>query len=329
MDKIRWGVLGVATIAVEKVIAAMQRGAHCEVMAIASRSADKAQAAAARFGLARVYGSYDALLADDEIDAVYIPLPNHLHVPWSIKALEAGKYVLCEKPIAPNADEARMLVEAGAEHPKLKLMEAFMYRHHPQWVTARRLVTEGRIGALRTIDSAFTFFSDDPAEIVNQVDLGGGALLDIGCYPVSLSRFLFGREPERVLASIEYDPVFRTDRLTSGILDFGDGTGTFTCSTQLPDHERVQILGTEGRIEIEVPFTPAPDHACRLRHETDAGIEEIVLDPCDQYTLQAELFARAIIDDTPVPTPIEDAVANMQVIDALFASAAHGTWEQP
>ena len=261
MDKIRWGVLGTASIAIEKVIPAMQRGARCEVVAVASRSEDLAKIYATQFGLRRAYGSYEALLADGEVDAIYNPLPNHLHVPWSIKALEAGKHVLCEKPIARTAAEAEALVTAAGRHPHLKLMEAFMYRHHPQWAAAWRMVVDGSIGVLRTIDSAFTFFSDDPNEIVNQADIGGGALLDIGCYSVSLSRFLFGREPERVLATIEHDPVFRTDRTTSGVMDFGDGTGTFTCSTQLADSERVQILGTTGRIEIEAPFTPDPDQA--------------------------------------------------------------------
>jgi predicted dehydrogenase len=326
MRKIRWGVLGVATIATDKVIPAMQRSAYGEVVAIASRSAERARAAATRFGLRRSYGDYDALLADPGIDAVYIPLPNHLHVPWSIRALEAGKHVLCEKPIALTAAAAETLVEAGRRHPNLKLTEAFMYRHHPQWETARRLVVDGNVGTLRTIDSTFTFFSDDPAEIVNRADIGGGALLDIGCYSVSLSRFLFGREPERVCAAVDYDPVFRTDRLTSGMMDFGVGTGTFTCGTQAPDCERVRIFGTAGRIEIETPFTPAPDHACNLLHQTDAGAETIALDPCDQYTIQADAFARAILDDTPVPTPIADAVANMRVIDAFFRSAADGGW---
>jgi predicted dehydrogenase len=231
--KIRWGVLGVAKIATEKVIPAMQKCQDAEVAAIASRTLEKAQAAARRLGLGKVYGSYEELLADPDIDAIYNPLPNHLHVPWSIKALEAGKHVLCEKPIGLSAADGQTLVEAGRRHPRLKLMEAFMYRHHPQWITARRLVAEGRIGPLCTVQTLFSYFNDNPRDVRNQAAIGGGGLLDIGCYAVSLSRFLFDREPQRVLGIVEFDPQFGTDRLASGMLDFGSGTGTFTCGTPI------------------------------------------------------------------------------------------------
>jgi predicted dehydrogenase len=337
--KVRWGILGTARIGTEKVIPAVQRGELCEVIAIASRSADSAAAAAARLGIAKSYGSYEELLADADVDAVYNPLPNHLHVPWSIRALEAGKHVLCEKPIALSSAEALELVAAGRRHPHLKLMEAFMYRHHPQWIRAREIVTTGGIGDLRTVSTLFSYFNADPGNIRNQAGIGGGALMDIGCYPISLSRFLFDAEPHRVLALVETDPALGTDRLESAILDFGRGTSTFTTSTQLVPYQRVQILGTTGRVEIEIPFNAPPDRPCRMWHETgggfvsgsagsgDAGgIEELVLDVCDQYTIQGDLFARAILDDGPVPTPIEDAVANMRVIESLVESGRRGTW---
>ena len=327
--QIRWGILGVAKIATEKVIPAMQRGQFSQVVGIASRTLEKATAAARKLGLPKAYGSYEALIADPDIDAVYNPLPNHLHVPLSIKALEAGKHVLCEKPIALTAAEGQTLVDAGLRFPKLKLMEAFMYRHHPQWVTAKRLVTEGQIGQLRTIQSLFSYFNNDGGNIRNRAELGGGGLMDIGCYPISVSRFIFGREPSRVFGHVEYDPQFQTDRIASAILDFGDGTGTFTCGTQLFPYQRVHIVGTTGRIEIEIPFNAPPDRPCRMWHATSGSTSEITLATCDQYTIQGDLMSRAILNDTPVPTPITDAVGNMRAIEAIIAAGKSGAWVQP
>ncbi|HKP84653.1 MAG TPA: Gfo/Idh/MocA family oxidoreductase [Blastocatellia bacterium] len=327
MSKVRWGVLSTAKIAVGKVIPAMQKSDHCRVDAIASRSLDRALAAAASLGLAKAYGSYEELLADSEIDAIYNPLPNHLHVEWSIKALEAGKHVLCEKPIGLTSREGERLLEAAAKHPRLKVMEAFMYRHHPQWQLAKRLVDEGKIGGLRTIQSFFSYYNTDPENIRNQAEIGGGSLMDIGCYSISLSRFIFGAEPERVFAVIEYDPKFGTDRMASGILDFGRGTSTFTCSMQLVPYQRVNIFGTEGRVEIEIPFNAPSDRPCLMWHQSGDAVEEIVLGICDQYTIQGDLFSQAILTNSAVPTPLEDAVANMKVIEALVKSAKSGSWE--
>ena len=326
MNKLRWGILSTAKIGTAKVIPAMQRGEFTEVVAIASRDAQRAKAAAAELGIPKSHGSYEALLADPDVDAVYNPLPNHLHVPWSIQALEAGKHVLCEKPIGLSADEGRQLVAAGTKHPRLKLMEAFMYRNHPQWQTARQLVRDGKIGELRTIQSFFSYFNDDPANIRNQADIGGGALMDIGCYPISVSRFIFEAEPQRVFGIVEFDPTFKTDRLASAVLDFGRGTSTFTCSTQLVPYQRVNISGTRGRVEIEIPFNAPPDKPCRLWHEHDGTNDEIAFPICDQYTIQGDLFAQAVLNDTPVPTPIEDAVGNMEVIEAVIASGRSGEW---
>jgi predicted dehydrogenase len=304
----------------------MQKGQFCEVAAIASRELEKARAAAERLGIDKAYGSYEELLADPEIEAIYNPLPNHLHVPWSLKALAAGKHVLCEKPIGLSAAEAQQLLEAAQSSPQLKVMEAFMYRHHPQWQRARQIVVEGGIGELRTIQSFFSYFNADPRNIRNQAGIGGGGLMDIGCYPISLSRFIFGAEPGRVFGVLEFDPVFGTDRLASGILDFGRGTATFTCGTQLAPYQRVNICGTDGRVEIEIPFNAPPDRPCRMWHQTQAGAEEILFEVCDQYTIQGDLFSRAVIDGTEVPTPLIDAVANMRVIEAVFQSARRGTW---
>ncbi len=326
MKKIRWGILSTARIGTEKVIPAMQQGTHGEVTAIASRRLDTAQAAAARLGIPKAYGSYEALLADPDIDAVYNPMPNHLHVPWSIKALEAGKHVLCEKPIGLTAADGQRLLDAARRYPHLKVMEAFMYRHHPQWQRARQLVRQGKIGVLRTIHSFFSYYNDDPGNIRNQADLGGGGLMDIGCSNISLSRFLFDAEPRRVCGLVEYDPQFHTDRLASGLLDFDVGAATFTCSMQLVPYQRVHLFGARGRVEIEIPFNAPPDRPCRLWVHHDGETDEIVLDGVNQYTIQGELFAQAVLHDTPVPTPLDDAVANMRVIEAIVESAKRGEW---
>lgn len=326
MNKIGWGILSTARIGTEKVIPAMQASRHGEVRAIASRGVDRAQAAAERLGIGKAHGSYEALLADPDVDAVYVPLPNHLHVDWSIRALEAGKHVLCEKPVGLDAADARRLLDAAAAYPRLKVMEAFMYRFHPQWRRTLAWVAEGAVGELRTVQSFFSYFNDDPGNIRNQAGMGGGALMDIGCYNVSLSRLLFRGEPRRVFGLMERDPAFGTDRLTSGVLDFDGGSASFTCATQLAPWQQVQVLGDRGRVQIDIPFNAPPDRSCRIWRQVDGAIEEERFEACDQYTLQADAFARAVLDDTPVPTPLEDAVANLAVMDALCRSAREGTW---
>ena len=331
MDKVRWGVLSTAKIGRQKVIPATQRSQFGVVTAIASRDLARAKSAAAELGIEKAYGSYQELLSDRNVDAVYIPLPNHLHVPWSQRALKAGKHVLCEKPVGLSVAEAEQLAGAAAARPKLKIMEAFMYRFHPQWQMAREIVREGRIGQLRTIHTHFSYYNDDPQNIRNQRDMGGGALMDIGCYPISLSRFIFDAEPQRVLGHVERDPGTEVDRLSSAVMEFFQGTATFTCATQLVPYQRVNIFGTSGRIEIEIPFNAPSDQPCRVWAQTGTQpgtpIEEIRLETCDQYTLQADAFAKAILEDAPVPTPLADAVANMRVIERVQASAAKNAWQ--
>jgi predicted dehydrogenase len=304
----------------------MQRGEYSEIVAIASESLERGKAAAVQLGIQQVYGSYEELLADDNIDAVYIPLPNHLHVPWTKKALAAGKHILCEKPIGLKTAEAEDLLAAAKKHPHLKVMEAFMYRHHPQWRKAQQLVNEGKIGDLRTINSFFSYYNADPGNIRNMAEIGGGGLMDIGCYCISLARFIFGKEPQRVLGKLEYDPEFKTDRLCSGLLDFGDQSSTFTCATQLTPYQRVNIFGTEGRIEIEIPFNAPPDQPCRIWHQQYDKLEEINFELCDQYTIQGDLFSQAILNKTEVPTPLVDSVKNMRVLDAVINSAESDRW---
>ncbi len=326
MRKLRIGILSTANIGMKKVTPAMQRGQHTEVVAIASRTQARADAAAKQLGIPAAHGSYEALLADPNVDAIYNPLPNHGHVPWSIRAIQAGKHVLCEKPIALTSAEAGALIAAAKQHPRIKVMEAFMYRHHPQWIRAKQIVAEGGIGALRTVHSFFSYYNADPANVRNMADIGGGGLMDIGCYNISLSRFLFGAEPARVVGLVEFDPTFKTDRLASGMLDFGAGTATFTCSTQLSSYQRVNIYGTEGRVEIEIPFNAPPDKPCRIWHQRGSDVTEIVFPVCDQYTLQGDAFALAVLNDTPVPTPLEDALANMRVLERVLQSARENRW---
>ena len=331
LPKIRWGVLGGAKIARTKVIPAMQRGARTEVAAIASRDGDMARRIAGDLGIPKAYASYDELLSDKDIDAVYNPLPNHLHVPWSMRAAEAGKHVLCEKPIALTAAETVTLIEAR-NRTGVKIGEAFMVRTHPLWLGVRDLVRSGAIGELRTITSHFSYFNSDPQNIRNIREIGGGALMDIGCYPVTMSRFLFGRQPSRVVSLIDRDPEMRTDRLTSALMDFAPGQSAFTCSTQLVPAQRMQIFGTHGRIEIEIPYNIPPGEPSRILIDDGSALggrnarrEEFPA--CDQYTIQGDLFSQAIQENTEVPVPLEDALGNMAVIDALFRSANTGLWE--
>jgi predicted dehydrogenase len=329
--KVRWGVLGAARIAVEKVIPAMQRGEWSEVTAIASRDAEKAKHLAQALGIRKAYASYDDLLADDEVEAIYNPLPNHLHVPWTVRAAEAGKHVLCEKPISLNLEEARTLLKLQ-RRTGVKIQEAFMVRTHPQWLGTRELIRQGRIGELRAAAGFFSYFNTDAANIRNQPETGGGALMDIGCYPVTTSRFIFGEEPRRVAALLERDPAFGIDRLTSFVLDFPSGHATFTCSTQLNPYQRMNFFGTRGRIEILIPFNAPSDRPTRILIDdgTDLFGERVEVrefPACDQYTIQADLFSRAVREDTEQPIPLEDAVKNMAVIEALFRAAQSRAWE--
>jgi predicted dehydrogenase len=326
--KLRWGVLGVAKIATRTVIPAMQRGHWSEVTAIASRDKAKADAAAARLGIATAYASYEGLLADPDIDAVYNPLPNHLHVPWTIRAAEAGKHVLCEKPIALNAADARQLLDVR-NRTGVQIQEAFMVRTHPQWVTARALVREGRIGDLRSILGHFSYFNDDPSNIRNIPEFGGGGLMDIGCYLINIGRFIFDREPIRAIGLMDRDPALKVDRMASLLLDFDGGHLAGTCSTQQVPFQRMHVFGTRGRLELEIPFNAPPDRPSRLLVDLGAGIEILELSMCDQYTIQGDLFSQAILEGRSVPSPLEDAVANMACIDAVLRSAETGRWEAP
>ncbi|WP_338721326.1 Gfo/Idh/MocA family oxidoreductase [Devosia sp. XK-2] len=327
--KIRWGILSTANIGMEKVTPAIQASPSSEVVAIGSRDAAKARAAADRLGIAKAYGSYEELFADPDIDAIYNPLPNHLHVPMTLAAARAGKHVLCEKPIALSASEAEQLRDIPKD---VVFMEAFMVRFHPQWHRAREIIRAGELGEIRAINAVFTYHNVDPGNVRNQADIGGGGIMDIGCYPITAGRFFFEGEPERVVSLVERDPNFGTDRLASVLADFGTGRQlSFTCSTQAAPHQRVQIFGTKAKAEIIIPFNAPANERTAITVDIGSPVDgslarREILPACDQYTEQAEAFTQAVLGKTPLPYGVEDAIASMRVIDAIFESEKTGAW---
>jgi predicted dehydrogenase len=333
MRKLRWGVLGVAKIATDKVIPAMQRGRNSEVVAIASRDRARAESAARSLGVAKAYGSYDDLLADPDIDAIYNPLPNHLHAPWTIAAAERGKHVLCEKPIGLSAAEAETLI-AVRDRTGVKIQEGFMVWTHPQWQRAREIARSGRLGRVHSYAGYFSYFNDDATNIRNVRDYGGGALMDIGCYLIVTSRFMFGEEPRRVMGLVSRDAATGVDTLTSMLLDYPSGQAIGTCGTQTAAYQRVHVFGTTGRLEVDIPFNAPPDRPCRLRVDDGrdlygGGVETIEIDVCDQYAVQGDLFSRAVLDGGDLAYPLEMTLQNMRIIEAVFRSAESGRWEKP
>lgn len=331
MSSVRWGILGTAKIGREHVIPAIQQEARSEVIAIASRNLETANQVAAEMGIYRAYGSYGQLLHDDEIDAVYIPLPNHMHMKWSIAAAEAGKHVLCEKPIALNVAEAEAMADAAAD-AGVVLREAFMYRFHPTWLAVRRLIDEGVIGRVTAIDSWFSYFNDDPDNIRNVLEYGGGALMDIGCYNIHLSRMLMGGEPTAIKASVQRDPVSGVDVYTAGILEFDDRVSSFACAIRVEPDQRVEIYGSEGRISIEIPFNIPPDTTTRISvtaggdPPANPATKTIDFEPVNQYTLEAKAFVAAILDGEPVPDAGRAITGNLRVIERVMAATGPSGW---
>lgn len=330
MKKVNWGILSTAKIGREKVIPALQKGQHSQVSAIASRSLASAQKVATDLGIPKAYGSYEELLADPEIEAIYNPLPNDQHVPWTLAAARAGKHVLCEKPFSMNAPEAEQLREvAGQVH----IMEAFMVRFHPQWQRARELVRSGALGELRTVQAFFSYFNRQSDNIRNRADVGGGALYDIGCYAIVAGRFLFEAEPLRVITLMDRDPDFQTDRTTSAMLDFGGGRRLdFTVSTQSVPFQRVQAIGTQQRLELVIPFNAPLGGTTDLLLDNGSVIGGVsalreTTTTCDMYTLQGDAFSQAVRGEIPLPYGLDDAICNMRIIDALFKSDQSGQWE--
>jgi predicted dehydrogenase len=326
MEQVRWGIVGTARIATRKVIPALQRAGNCHVQAIGSRDERAARSEVDRLGIPSAYGSYEDVLADDQVDAVYVPLPNHLHAEWTIAAAQAGKHVLCEKPLALHARDAQRMVDA-AEEAGVRFMEAFMYRLHPSWQRVADLVASGTIGELRSVQSWFSYDNDDPSDIRNIPEAGGGALMDIGCYGIDLSRWLCGGEPEEVAGVMHRDPELGVDTTTSALLRFGDATASFTCSTRAKPDQYVVVHGTEGRIALDTPFNIRPDLPTRVQLDTGPDLpgyatpEVFEIAPADPYTVQGERFAQAVLEDREVPTPPREGVATMRVLERVVAAA--------
>ena len=328
-NKVRWGILSTAKIGMQKVTPAIMKSPSSEVVAIASRNAAQARAAADSLGIAKAYGSYEELLADPEIDAIYNPLPNDLHVPWTLEAAKAGKHVLCEKPIGLDTADAERLRACPAS---VIVTEAFMVRYHPQWLRVREIIRSGELGEVRAIQAAFSYYNADPANIRNKPENGGGGVMDIGCYPITAGRFFFEGEPERVLALIDRDPSFGTDRQASVIADFGNGRHLdFVVSTQLAPYQKFQIMGTKARAEILIPVNAPQGSATTIVVDTGMSLDNTLsrrelIPASDQYTEQAEAISQAILNKTKLAWGIEDAIASMRVIDAIFASEKSGSW---
>ncbi len=330
--KINWGILSTANIGVKKVIPAMQQGEFCNIAAIASRDPIKVEEVARSLHIPKTYDSYEALLEDESIDAIYNPLPNHLHVPYTLKCIEKGKHVLCEKPIALSVNDIKLLM-AARDKFKVKVGEAFMVSTHPQWLTVLDLINDGFIGKLAAIHGFFSYYNRDPNNIRNNADFGGGALLDIGCYPVHTSRMIFGEEPEQVVSMIDYDPEWKIDRLTSAMLQFPSGQATFTVGTQLVRYQTMEFFGSKQKLALQIPFNAPDDEACKILINDGTSLEPFssmrMVKQCNQYTLQGDAFSKAILNDEQEPVPLEGAIKNMAVINALFASSKSGQWEKP
>ena len=322
---VRWGILSTAKIAREKIIPALRESsARHEIVAIASRTPEAARTAADKLGIPVAHGSYAALIADPAVEAIYNPLPNHLHVPLTLAAARAGKHVLCEKPFAMNAAELEVLRPFATQ---VHLREAFMVRHHPQWHAAREHLRRGDIGTLRFMQVPFSYFNDDPANIRNLPDIGGGAIYDIGCYAIVAGRWFFEADPQRVVAMTDIDPTFQTDRLASGLLDFGAGRQlAFTVGTQTARYQRVQLVGTLGRIEIELPFNAIEGGTSRylIQAAGSAEASAVTVPAANQYALQSDAFAHAVRHEAPSAAGLDEAATNMRVIDAVLASAKSG-----
>lgn len=325
MKKLRWGIISTAKIGRQFLIPALHESEYAEVVAVASRDRGRGEAFAKENGIPGVHDSYEALLADAGVDAVYNPLPNQLHVPISVQAVEAGKHVLCEKPLGLNAKDIEPLLKTSADHPRQVVMEAFMYRFHPQWIKVRELIKTGILGEIKSVHADFTYFNRDPANVRNRTDTGGGGLLDIGCYCVSAARFIFGREPARVMSLVDMDPDFKVDRHASGVLDFAPGAATFYCSMQSNPSQSVKIIGEKGSLLVENPFYRR-DVPSRLFLRRDNGDEVVTVGHYNHYVEMVNAFSCAALEGRSAPTPLSDALANMKTLDALFESARIGDW---
>ena len=331
MKKVRWGIISTANIGIKKVIPAILKSPRSEVVALASRDLSKAQAVLDELGIkGKAYGTYEELFADPDVDAVYNPLPNHLHVPVTLAAAKAGKHVLCEKPIALDAAEAAQLKSAPGN---VLITEAFMVRFHPQWHRAREIVRSGELGRVQLVRAVFLYHNDDPGNVRNMADIGGGGIYDIGCYCVISGRYLFEAEPRRVVALVDRDPNFKTDRLASVIADFGNGRHlSFVCGTQASGRQSVEVFGDKASLEIVIPYNAVADESGALLIGNGGPLDRSlyrreITKSVDQYTEEADAFARAVLGEEPLAYGIDDAIQQMRILDAIFRSEKSGAWE--
>lgn len=327
MNQMKLGILGVSGHFIRRVLFPLKKSQLIEVYAISSRSKSKAKEAAEKYNIPQYYSSYEELLNNKSIDIVYIPLPNNLHPEWIKKCADNKKHIICEKPVALNASDASECINY-AKNKNVYIMEAFMYKFHPQWKRALEFIRMGEIGGINMIHTAFGYNNPDPNNIRNIKDAGGGSLMDIGCYAVSVPRFLLESEPKRVISLMNYDKVFQTDILSSAILDFGYARATFNVSTKTFPYQKVEIHGTQGIIIIQLPFNAFLDVKAKITVMTSVGAREINFEPVDQYQIEFEEFVNAIRNNQPSPISIDDAINNMKVIDAIIKSNKSGKWEE-
>lgn len=315
--KVKWGVLGCAAFARSTAVPAMLRAEGVEVLGIASRTRAKAEAFAAEFGIPKIYGSYEELLADPEIEAIYNPLPNGLHPEWTIKVAEAGKHSLVEKPFAANAAEAEAVAKV-VKARGVKVMEAFMWRFHPTHRRVRELIRQDAIGSVRFVRSAFTFTLQRGPNVRLTETLAGGGLMDVGCYCVSAARFLFDAEPTQAYARADVDPEYKVDMLASGILEFPTGRATFDCGFELPFRCDYEVVGSKGRITVPNAFLPGPD--AELILEANGKTEREAFPGLNQWQLEFEHLSRSIREGTPLDYDTDDAIKQQRVLDAIQRS---------
>ena len=335
-NTIRWGVLGAAAIATGRTMPAMLEAPSATLLALASRDLAKAQAVAQTLGIPRVYASYEALLADPQVDAVYVPLPNQLHFEWALRCLQAGKHVLCEKPLCLSADQVSQLC-AARDRTQRHIEEGFGFRNHPQWAKLDELLASDAIGPVRAVHATLAKQFLDPLDVRNNPATGGGALYDLGSYAISACNLIFKRQPARVVAALERDPTFGIDRLSSAILDYGNAHALLTVATQSGPcnwgtHQQLSVLGANGWLRLTFPYAHGRPSACQIELGDSSSVgsfptQTFHFEPANQYTLQIERFSRLLLGHEAPSWPIEDALHTLRVIEALFVSAHSASWQ--
>jgi predicted dehydrogenase len=325
MKKLKIGILGTSNHYLKRIVLPLQNTEFCESYAIGSRNIENSESMAQEFNIPMWYGSYQAVLDDPDVDMVYIPLPNHMHKEWVEKCIEAGKPVLCEKPLGMDTGEAQEMT-TKAQEAGIPLMEGFMYMFHPMWKHARDIIKTKQIGDVQFIHTAFSYNNPSPTNIRNIPEYGGGALMDIGCYAISVPRFIIGDEPKQVMSLQSTHPVFGTDMHSTAIMDFGGPRATFTVSTAAQAFQKVDIVAAGGSITIHIPFNTYVDVPAQMTVTDGIGTRTIEFPASNPYGLMFDAFADAVINNKPLPVSPLDAINNIKVIDAVRKSAKTNNW---